>query len=120
MYVGLIGAFLFILIQLVLLIDFAHSWNESWVEKMEENNSKVWYVLLLFFTLLMYIASITGIALLYVFFTQAANESCKLQKFVISFHLISCVIISAISILPKVQERQPRSGKEYQFSYSIC
>lgn len=37
------GAFCFILIQLVLLIDFAHSWNESWVEKMEEGNSRCWY-----------------------------------------------------------------------------
>eukprot|EP00794_Sanderia_malayensis_P013728 gene13728-15160_t len=110
MYVGLVGAFLFILIQLVLLIDFAHSWNESWVEKMEENNSKVWYVLLLISTLVMYIASIAGIALLYVYFTKAANDNCSLQKFVISFHLILCVIISALSILPKVQERQPRSG----------
>lgn len=42
-YVGMAGAFCFILIQLVLLIDFAHSWNESWVEKMEEGNSRCWY-----------------------------------------------------------------------------
>ena len=30
MYFGFIGAFLFILIQLVLIIDFAHSWAEIW------------------------------------------------------------------------------------------
>lgn len=42
-WIGVSGAFCFILIQLVLLVDFAHSWNESWVERMEEGNSKCWY-----------------------------------------------------------------------------
>lgn len=41
--VGTFGAFCFILIQLVLLVDFAHSWNESWVEKMERGNPRGWY-----------------------------------------------------------------------------
>ena len=30
MYVGMIGGYIFILIQLVLLIDFAYNWSESW------------------------------------------------------------------------------------------
>lgn len=42
MYFGLIGGFLFILIQLVLVIDFAHRWAESWVAKYEESDSKAW------------------------------------------------------------------------------
>lgn len=42
MYFGMIGGFLFILIQLVLIIDFAHSWAESWVDKFEETESKGW------------------------------------------------------------------------------
>jgi hypothetical protein len=45
MYFGLIGGFLFILIQLVLIIDFAHSWAESWVANYEETESKGWYVI---------------------------------------------------------------------------
>lgn len=42
--VGSAGAFFFVLIQLVLLVDFAHSWNESWVEKMETENAQFWYI----------------------------------------------------------------------------
>jgi len=102
MIIGLIGAFIFIIIQLVLLIDFAHTWNESWVEKMEEGNSKGWYFALLFFTIVMYLVSITGVVLLYVYYTQP--HDCGLNKFFISFNMISCIIISIVSILPKIQE----------------
>ena len=30
MYIGMIGGYLFILLQLILLIDFAYNWSESW------------------------------------------------------------------------------------------
>lgn len=110
MYVGLIGASLFILIQLILLIDFAHSWNSSWVDNMEESGSKCWAAMLLTFTFIMYGASIAGLVCLYVYFTQNKQSSCHLNKFFISFNLILSVIASILSIHPKVQDIQPRSG----------
>lgn len=30
MWIGLLGGLMFILVQLVLLIDFAHNWSDSW------------------------------------------------------------------------------------------
>jgi hypothetical protein len=44
MVIGMIGGFLFLLIQLVLIVDFAHAWNESWLGKYEESQSKWWFV----------------------------------------------------------------------------
>ncbi|KAL3197326.1 hypothetical protein MRX96_044954 [Rhipicephalus microplus] len=108
MYFGMIGGFLFILIQLILIIDFAHSWANSWVEKFEESQSKGWYCALLTFTLLHYALAIAAVVLFYIFYTQA--EGCSLQKFFISINLIICVILSVVSVLPKVQEVQPSSG----------
>ncbi|GAB6019232.1 Membrane protein tms1 [Chamberlinius hualienensis] len=108
MYFGLIGGFLFILIQLVLIIDFAHSWAESWVGKYEETESKGWYFALLFFTFLNFSLSLVGVVLFYIYYT--AGNDCGLHKFFISINLILCIIISILSILPKVQEAQPRSG----------
>ncbi|MGH0152439.1 UNVERIFIED_CONTAM: hypothetical protein FKN15_059121 [Acipenser sinensis] len=105
---GTFGAFCFILIQLVLLVDFAHSWNESWVDKMEEGNSRCWYAALLSATGLNYILSIVAIVLFYVFYTKP--EGCIENKFFISFNMLFCIAASITSVLPKVQEAQPRSG----------
>ncbi|XP_019365378.1 PREDICTED: serine incorporator 3 [Gavialis gangeticus] len=106
--IGTAGAFCFILIQLVLLVDFAHSWNESWVERMEEGNSRFWYAALLSCTGLFYIISVICLVLFYIFYTQP--DGCTENKFFISINLILCIAVSIISILPKVQENQPRSG----------
>lgn len=108
MYFGMIGGFLFILIQLVLIIDFAHGWNESWLENYEESQSKGWYFALIFFTLLHYVLAIAATVLLFIFYTTPSG--CGVQKFFISFNLIFCIIISVISVLPKVQDALPKSG----------
>ncbi|XP_076165937.1 serine incorporator TMS1 isoform X2 [Ptiloglossa arizonensis] len=108
MYFGMIGGFLFIIIQLILIIDFAYSWAEIWVGNYEETESKKWYAALLGATLFNYAVSITGIILLFIYFTHA--NSCALNTFFISFNLILCVIASIVSILPHVQKHRPHSG----------
>lgn len=83
-----------------------------------------------------YILSLTGVVLLYIFYTSVRKHfrsvtsvlkisvknnliiilfflqpgDCGLQKFFISFILILALGVSTVSILPSVQERQPRSG----------
>ncbi|XP_017891307.1 probable serine incorporator isoform X2 [Ceratina calcarata] len=108
MYFGMIGGLLFIIIQLILIVDFAHSWADAWVQNYEETESKGWYAALLGATVSSYAIAVTGIVLLFMYFTHP--DSCDLNKFFISFNLILCVIASIISILPSVQEYQPRSG----------
>jgi hypothetical protein len=108
MVIGMIAAFLFILIQLVLLVDFAHAWNERWLGNYEETQSKIWFTGLLTFTGLFYVASFIAVVLFYVYY--AHDGSCGLHKFFVSFNMILCVIVSVVSVLPKIQEVNPRSG----------
>lgn len=108
MIFGMIGGFLFILIQLILIVDFAHSWAERWVGNYEETNSKTWYVALLGATFALLAVAVTGIVLLFIYFTSPGE--CTLNKFFISFNLILCFFSCVVSILPKVQEHQPKSG----------
>ncbi|XP_014668508.1 PREDICTED: probable serine incorporator isoform X2 [Priapulus caudatus] len=107
MWFGMIGGFLFILIQLVMIVDFAHGWAEKWVGNMEDGGGKGWYVALLIVTFFCYAGVIAFVVLLYIYY---GGSGCGLNKFFISLNLILCVGISVMAILPKVQEAQPRSG----------
>ncbi|CAG4963029.1 unnamed protein product [Parnassius apollo] len=108
MVFGMIGGFCYIIIQLILIIDFAHTWAEKWVSYYEESESRGWYAALLISMLTCFALTLTGIVLLYVYYTRPSG--CDLSKFFISFNLILVVMASAISIMPSVQEHQPRSG----------
>ncbi|KAL7733756.1 hypothetical protein ACLKA6_011485 [Drosophila palustris] len=106
MWVGLIGGLAFILVQLIIIVDFAHTVAENWIENAENNRG--YYYALAGVTLLGYIVSLTGITLLYIYFTTSTG--CGINKFFISINLIFCLIISVLSVLPAVQERLPHSG----------
>lgn len=54
-------------------------------------------------TFIFYATSIAAIVLLYVYYTKP--QGCTEGKVLISINLILCLIISAVSILPKIQVR---------------
>jgi len=107
MVIGMVGGFLFILIQLVLLVDFAHGLAETLVEGAEETGARAYTCCLFFITVLFYAITITATALFYVYY---ADGDCGLHKFFVSFNLGLIIVMSVVAILPKVQEHQPRSG----------
>jgi len=106
-YVSLIGATIFILLGLVLLVDFAHSWSETCLENWEKSDSNLWQWILIISTALMYAGTIALTGVLYAFF---AGSGCTLNRFFISFNLVLCIIITIICVHPVVQEYNPRSG----------
>lgn len=106
-YVSLPGATLFILLGLILLIDFAHSWSETCLQKWEETDSPWWKWTLISSTLGLYVVTIVLVVLQYVFF---AGHGCGVNKAFISTNLALSIIVTGISISPAVQEANPRSG----------
>ncbi|PRP77133.1 hypothetical protein PROFUN_14547 [Planoprotostelium fungivorum] len=102
---ALAGAGIFILVQLVYLVDFAHSWAENWIEKMEEDlDSKKWLYILMGATAVLGLLTITGTVLAYVFFHAVKSIM------VVTINLLLTVLIYFISVHPKVQEVWPKSG----------
>jgi len=108
-WVGLVGGFFFMVIQLILLVDFAHSWSESWVGKAEDG-SRCYMIGLIASTIVLYLVSIIGTVLMFVYYTRVSGESCHLNKFFIGFNLCLGVLITAASIHPRVREALPTSG----------
>ncbi|KAF8575168.1 TMS membrane protein/tumor differentially expressed protein [Ramaria rubella] len=106
-YISLVGATIFILLGLVLLVDFAHSWSETCLEKWEAAESNLWQYILIGSTAAAYIGAITLTGIMYAFF---ASDGCTLNRFFISFNLALCIIITIICIHPAVQDANPRSG----------
>ena len=106
-YISLIGATIFILIGLVLLVDFAHSWSETCLRNWEETDSGMWQFILIGSSLGLYVAAIVMTGVLYGFF---AGSGCGMNRFFISFNLALSIIVTLTSIHPAIQDANPRSG----------
>jgi serine incorporator 1/3 len=83
-YVALIGAMLFLLLGLVLLVDLAHTWAEHCLERIDATESRMWQVLLVGSTVSMYLASIAMTIVMYIFF---AGGGCSMNQAAITVSL---------------------------------
>ena len=76
-YVALVGAILFLLLGLVLLVDLAHTFAEYCIEKIEDTESGLWRGILIGSTLSMYLGSIAMTIVMYIFF---ARSGCSMNQ----------------------------------------
>lgn len=84
-YVALVGAILFLLLGLVLLVDLAHTFAEFCIEKIEETESGMWRALLIGSTLAMYLGSVAMTIVMYIFF---ARSGCSMNQAAITVRFI--------------------------------
>lgn len=106
-YITPIGAFIFIIIGLVLLVDFAHTWSETCLDNWERADSNLWQFILVGSTFGMYVASFAVTIVLYVFF---AGSGCGVNTFFVTANLVLCIVVTILAISAPVQEANPKSG----------
>ena len=87
-YFAFFGAMLFLLLGLILLVDLAHTWAEVWLQKIEEQDSRLWRGLLIGSTLGMYLASIAMTIIMYIFF---ASHGCAMNQAAITVRFAQSV-----------------------------
>lgn len=79
--VARVGAVLFILLQQVIFVDLAYNWNDSWVEKSnkaeaeEADSGKKWLFAILVSVAFLFIVSIVGWVLLFVYFGGCSTNT---------------------------------------------
>ncbi|GMH08390.1 hypothetical protein Nepgr_010230 [Nepenthes gracilis] len=91
------GAGLFLLVQVIILLDFTHTWNDAWVAKDEQK----WYIALLAVSVGCYIAAYTLSGILFIWFNPTGHN-CSLNVFFIVMTMILAFAFAVIALHPAV------------------
>ncbi|POO02290.1 Serine incorporator/TMS membrane protein [Trema orientale] len=94
---SIFGAGAFLLVQVIILLDFTHSWNDAWVEKDEQK----WYVALLVISAGCYIAAFVFSGILFIWFNPSGQD-CGLNIFFIVMTMILAFAFAIIALHPAV------------------
>ncbi|ESQ49423.1 hypothetical protein EUTSA_v10020853mg [Eutrema salsugineum] len=91
------GAGAFLLVQVVLLLDATHNWNDSWVEKDERK----WFVALLVISVVCYVATYAFSGILFMWFNPPGHD-CGLNVFFIVMTMILAFVFAIVALHPAV------------------
>ncbi|XP_046871280.1 serine incorporator 5 [Hypomesus transpacificus] len=105
-YVGAGGGFIFLLIQLKLLVEFAHRWNTNWYSGVKYN--RLWYAALALVTLVLFTVAVGAVVFMALYYTH--SEACLLNKIFLSTNASLCFLVSLLAISPCIQKLKPTSG----------
>uniref|UniRef100_A0A4W5KDN3 Serine incorporator 5 n=1 Tax=Hucho hucho TaxID=62062 RepID=A0A4W5KDN3_9TELE len=105
-YVGAGGGFIFLLIQLMLLVEFAHRWNTNWSSGVNDN--RLWYGALAMVTLVLFSIAVGAVVFMALFYTH--SQACLLNKVFLGVNGSLCLIVTLLAISPFIQRLQPKSG----------
>ncbi|KAM7277988.1 hypothetical protein ACFE04_005122 [Oxalis oulophora] len=91
------GAGLFLLVQVLLLLDFVHSWNDAWVAKDEQK----WYIALLVISIVCYLAAFVLSGIMFIWFNPSGHD-CGLNVFFIVMTMILALTFGIIALHPAI------------------
>jgi hypothetical protein len=115
-----IAAAVFLVMQQMILLDIAYTWNERWVLLGEEEDDDVfnkWTVSLLVVSLSLFLCSVTGISLL---FWQFSGDGCDDNNVIISFTLLFTIASTVAQLFYSSQGSLMTSAVMAIYAVFIC
>lgn len=100
-YVAAVGGGFFVLLQAILVLEFAYGWNDGWVERYEETENRNWAVLILGTALTLFGLSITIWVML---LKNFGGDGCDETNTFVALTIVMSVISTAITLPDKVQQ----------------
>eukprot|EP01126_Amoeba_proteus_P038286 TRINITY_DN3983_c0_g2_i11.p1 TRINITY_DN3983_c0_g2~~TRINITY_DN3983_c0_g2_i11.p1 ORF type:complete len:423 (-),score=32.10 TRINITY_DN3983_c0_g2_i11:636-1904(-) len=113
-YVEIVGGSFFLLIQAILVVDFAYVWYEMWASK----NSYYYNVLLSSVAVLLFSVSIGLTSYSFAIFVPTTND-CKINIAILSETCAVCFIFTYISFHSRVERGTPMVSAFVTF-WSVC
>ncbi|KAL2230182.1 UNVERIFIED_CONTAM: Serine incorporator 2 [Sesamum indicum] len=110
-----VGAGVFLILQLISVIEFITWWNNYWMSD-EKNKSSC--SIGLFMSTVFYIASVCGIAVMYALY--ASKTSCSLNIFFISWTGVLLIVMMVISLHSRVNRGLLSSGIMASYIVFLC
>ncbi|XP_073056692.1 uncharacterized protein [Primulina eburnea] len=110
-----VGAGIFLILQLISVIEFITWWNNYW---MSDDTKKSSCSIGLFMSTIFYVASVGGIVVMYVFY--ASKTSCSLNIFFISWTAVLLIVMMVISLHSKVNRGLLSSGIMASYIVFLC
>ncbi|EFJ42217.1 hypothetical protein VOLCADRAFT_83749 [Volvox carteri f. nagariensis] len=93
-----VGSGVFLVIQMIILLDFVQGWNDSWVANGEDDDR--WLYGLMGLTCVGYGSTLTLAGFMYYWFKPAGAGSCSLNIALITLTLLLVVTFSVLSLAP--------------------
>ncbi|XP_074650086.1 serine incorporator 5-like isoform X2 [Tubulanus polymorphus] len=109
-YIGMGGAFIFIISQIILLVDFAYVINAKWFRNVRKDSrcSGCWYFPIYSVSVVLLVGSIVGTV--HLFLNYTTKDECLINKIFIGSNAGCCLMFSFISILPCILKRNANAG----------
>lgn len=105
-WLALVAGVFFLVVQIVLYIDWIYAINESWIEKDGTDNvTGPWHLAIAGISVVGFTVAITITAFMYIWFGKPTGDSsadCGMYTFFTTFNLIMWILLTAMSFKVRI------------------